>query len=272
MLVAIGTGKSKISIMIENFLTEQLAKIGLKQEEFSEILIRLLDYGVICRDESQVEAMLYDRYLQCDSLVEDYLRVLAMRIQHNKQFAFIRVYPPGADVPGMIDEENSPFSGGFRSRPTQQEVAVILVLREEYEKALREGQVDEKGNVMLSLEGLAIAMNNLLKRNLPEGQVERKRLFVRLRQLRLIQFNMDDELESEESWLSIQPSITSFVSEQVLNGLMGDTVLTEENQQPEKDTIVASALFDDTALAGTSLEDNTVEDSTLNDNEDQERQ
>jgi hypothetical protein len=248
--------------MIENFLTAQLEKSGLKQEEFSEILIRLLDYGVICREESQVEATLYDRYLQCDALVEDYLRVIGVRIQHNRQFAFIRVYPPGAEIPGMMDEENSPFNSGFRSRPSQQEIAVILVLRTEYEKALREGQVDEKGQVMISLEALAIAINNLLKRNLPEGQVERKRLFTRLRQLRLLQFNMEDELDSNESWLSIQPSITSFVTDEVLSGLMGDTPLTEAeavehtNENASKnvtknitksvaESIVASTLFAD---------------------------
>ncbi|HEY7886013.1 MAG TPA: DUF4194 domain-containing protein, partial [Cellvibrionaceae bacterium] len=187
--------------MLDNYLTEQLQPLNLSGEEFSEILIRLLDYGVLCRDENQTEAALYDRYLQCARLVEDYLAVIGMRIQHDRQFAFVRVYPPGAIIPGMADDDSSPFNSGFRVRPSQQEVMVILVLRTEYQKSLREGQVDEKGRAMLSLEGLAIAMNNLLKRSLPEGLVERKNLFRRLRQLRLIQFNVDDELDSDESWI-----------------------------------------------------------------------
>ena len=204
---------------IEEFLTEQLKPSGLKQEEYSEVLIRLLDYGVIGRNESQVEATLYDRYVQCEQLVEDYLRVLGMRVAHDRQFAFVRVYPPGSQVPGLMDDENTPFNGGFRQRPTQQEVAVILVLRVEYEKALREGQVDDKGQVFISIEALAIALNNLVKRNLPEGKQERKTLFARLRQLRLIQFNLEDELDSDESWLCIQPTIMSFVSQAVLDTL-----------------------------------------------------
>jgi hypothetical protein len=209
--------------MIEDYLTEQLHSIDLKPHEFSEVLIRLLDYGVISRSESQVEATLYDRFVQCEALVEDYLRVIGMRCQHDRQFAFVRIYPPGAEVPGMLDDENTPFNSGFRTRPTQQEVAVILVLRAEYEKSLREGQVDEQGQVFISLEALAIAINNLLKRSLPESQVERKRLFTRLRQLRLIQFNIDEELDSDESWLSIQPSITSFVTDSALAALLPDT-------------------------------------------------
>lgn len=209
--------------MLDDYLTEQLQPLGLSREEFSEVLIRLLDYGVLSRDESQTEAALYDRYLQCSAQVEDYLSVLGVRLQHDRQFAFVRLFPPGARIPGLPDDDAAPFNGGFRVRPSQQEVAVILVLRTEYQKSLREGQVDEKGRAMLSLEGLAIAMNNLLKRSLPEGQVERKNLFRRLRQLRLIQFNLDDDLDSDESWLSIQPGITSFVSDEVLSTLLGES-------------------------------------------------
>lgn len=208
--------------MLDDYLSEQLAPLNLTREEFSELLIRLLDYGVLSREESQTEAALYDRYLQCSGLVEDYLAVLGVRLQHDRQFAFVRLFPPGATIPGMADDDKSPFNSGFRVRPSQQEVAVILVLRTEYQKSLREGQIDEKGRAMLSLEGLAIAMNNLLKRPLPEGQVERKNLFRRLRQLRLIQFNMDEDLDTDESWLSIQPGITSFVSDEVLETLLGD--------------------------------------------------
>lgn len=208
----------------DDFLNDALSSANLTRNEFSELVIRLLDYGVLNRDENQTEAQLYDRYLQCASLVEQYLGVLGVRIQHDRQFAFVRIYPPGAEVPGIADDDSGPFNTGFRVRPSQQEVALILVLRAEYQKSLREGQVDEKGRAMLSLEGLAIAMNNLLKRSLPEGLGERKQLFRRLKQLRLIQYHLEDELDSDESWLSIQPSITSFVSDDVLQALAtGDT-------------------------------------------------
>ncbi|WP_020209095.1 DUF4194 domain-containing protein [Gilvimarinus chinensis] len=211
----------------EESINDALATTNISRHEFSELLIRLLDYGVLSRDESQTEAQLYDRYLQCQGLVEEYLNLIGVRIQHDRQFAFVRIFPPGAEIPGVADDDNSPFNAGFRVRPSQQEVAVILVLRAEYQKSLREGQVDEKGRAMLSLEGLAIAMNNLLKRNLPEGLGERKQLFRRLKQLRLIQYHVEEELDSDESWLSIQPSITSFVSDGVLQSLMNtDTAPT----------------------------------------------
>ncbi|WNO10827.1 DUF4194 domain-containing protein [Teredinibacter sp. KSP-S5-2] len=217
--------------MLDAYIEEQLKTLNISRNEFSELVIRLLDYGVICRNESQIEATLYDRFLSCMELVESYLSFIAVRLQHDKQFAFVRVYPPGSQVPGLADENDQPFNGGFRTRPTQQEVAVILVLRAEYEKSLREGQIQDDGCSLLSLEGLAIAMNNLLKRTLPESLVERKNIFRRLRQLRLIQFNSEDDLEGDEGWIKIQPAITSFVTDEVMQTLGGDELVEEKNKQ-----------------------------------------
>ncbi len=205
--------------MIEEYLQPKLQALGLSLESFSELTLRLLDYGVIHREESQIEAQLYDRFLQCHELVEDYLAILHLRLQHDRQFAFVRVFPPGAEVPGLADNDSGPYNAGLRYRPSQQEVALILVLRVEYENALREGRVDDRGCVMIAFEAVTFAMKNLLKRNLPENALERKALFKRLRQMRLIRFNQEDAFESGESWLSIQPDITSFVTAEALGEL-----------------------------------------------------
>ena len=205
--------------MFSEKIEEELSELGISADEFSQLLIRLLDYGVLCRDESQIESLLYDRYLQCSDLVEDYLDIIKIRIQHDSRFSFVRIFPPGAVAPGMTDDDHSAFNSGFRQRPSQQEVALILVLRVEYEKALRDGQVDDKGCVMLALEGLAIAYKNLLKRPLPDTASERKSLFKRLRQLRLIRYDTEHELDFAEGWIIIHPSITRFVNDEVLANL-----------------------------------------------------
>ena len=205
--------------MIADAIKELLKPLNITMDEFSELIIRLLDYGVITRDKSQVEAKLYDRFVQCEELVEDYFAITRVRLQHDIKFCFIRVYPPGSAVPGMIDVDDTAFNGGFRVKPSQQDIAAILVLRVEYEKSLREGQVDDKGCVLIPLEGLAISHKNLLKRPLPENHTERLGIFKRLRQLRLIDFNIDDNLNLNDSWISVQPSITSFVSDEVLSVL-----------------------------------------------------
>lgn len=221
-------------------IERELDKQGLKTTEFSELLVRLLDYGVICRDESQIEQQLYDRYVRLEELVADYLSLLEIRIQHDKRFQFVRLYPPGAQVPGLVDEESYQGGQAFRSRLNQNEVALILVLRAQYDKALREGMVDEQGCVMASLEAISIAMKNLLKRNLPEHLTERKQLFRRLKQLRLIQVSNDDSLTDNDTWLRIRPMIMSYVSDQVLSELIAVDSSVEAPVAAEEEVAVTA--------------------------------
>lgn len=204
-------------------LEQRLAEQGISVNEYSELLIRLLDYGVLCRDESQIEQQLYDRYLRIEELVAEYLAVLGIRLLHDRRFQFVRLCPPGADVPGI--ESQTGFAGqlAFRDRLSQSEVALVLVLRTEYDKALRTGSLDDQGCAPTSLESVAIAMDNLLKRQLPDQMTERKQLFRRLRQRRLIHWQQDDQLTDGDSWLRIRPIIMSYVSDAVLAALGSKT-------------------------------------------------
>ncbi|MFT4906563.1 MAG: hypothetical protein ACI978_000628 [Oleispira sp.] len=235
-----------------HFIEQKLEKQGLDRRELSELLIRLLDYGVICRDESQIEQQLYDRYLRLEEIIADYLELIGVRVQHDKRFQFIRLYPPGAQIPGVQDEPNAIQSPGLRMRLNQNEVALILVLRAQYDKALREGQVDEQGCVMVSLESLSIAIKNLLKRTLPDNMTERKQLFRRLKQLRLIQIANEDRLDDGDMWMRIRPMIMSYVSEQVLADLI-------ENEQ----TAIEAADDEETEVAVTAIENSDVEGSEI---------
>ncbi|WP_105103961.1 DUF4194 domain-containing protein [Microbulbifer pacificus] len=213
--------------MIEQALEEALTQCRLTHNEFSELLVRLLDYGVICRDESNVETVLYDRFQRCERLIREWIAPLGLRLQHDSRFQFIRVYPPGAEVPGMPDQEE-PHHGGFRARLTQQEVAAILVLRVEYDKSLREGQVDDQGCVALTLEALEFGMRNLLKMSLPDKQVERKLLLKKLRQLRLVQFLGEDSEAVVDTLLRVRPTIAQFVSESALEQLLNESEKVNE--------------------------------------------
>jgi len=249
-----------------HFIEQQLEKQGLDSRELSELLIRLLDYGVICRDESQIEQQLYDRYLRLEEIVADYLQLIGVRVQHDKRFQFIRLYPPGAQIPGVQDEPNAVQSPGLRMRLSQNEVALILVLRAQYDKALREGQVDEQGCVMVSLESLSIAIKNLLKRTLPENMTERKQLFRRLKQLRLIQIANEDRLDDGDMWMRIRPMIMSYVSEQVLADLVEVdlAVEAEAEAQGEAETEAVSESEDtieQEAEADTEAEETQIEET-----------
>jgi len=223
------------------FVDRYLEKQGVSANEFSELLIRLMDYGVLCRDESQKEQLLYDRYLRLESLVQDYLGLLCIRIQHDARFQFVRLYPPGSQVPGMANENDPPFKSGLRSRLNKSEVELVLVLRSQYEKSLKEGLVDENGCATVSLEAMNIAMKNLLKKSLPANITQRKDLFRSLKQLRLIQYRKEEDIESGEAWVRVRPMIVSYVSEQVLDALqplVNKEVVMEKDGGGEVDTQV----------------------------------
>lgn len=202
---------------------ERLQSENLRRDEWLELLQRLLDYGVICRDESQVEADLYDRFVRLEGLVDEYLALMGVRLHHDPRFQFVRLIPPGARVPGLDDETDAPFNGGLRARLNQAEVALILTLRTEYDKALRDGQIDEQGCATLSMEALVLALKSLLNRTLPDNLTERRQLFKRLRQLRVIRQAADADFTSTESWIKVRPMIVNLVNNQLIEELLSGT-------------------------------------------------
>ncbi len=216
--------------MLTDLLAQQLEAENVTVTDFKELVIRLMNYGVLCRDESQTEQQLYDRYLRIADWVDDYLALSGVRVHHDSRFGYLRLYPPASRVPGMEDEEESAFGGSLRARLGQQEVALVLVLRIQYDKALREGNVDEYGYVAESIESLSIALKNTLGRTLPETKTERRYLFQRLRQLRLIQYRQDQELDSGEAWLKIHPMIVSFVNDEALMALENDAPVGDSSE------------------------------------------
>ncbi|NHN36354.1 DUF4194 domain-containing protein [Pseudomaricurvus alcaniphilus] len=205
--------------MLTDYIEERLDKAGLSLRDYQELCLRLLNYGVLCRDESRVEQQLYDLYVRISELVDEYLGMVGIRVFHDRRFAYVRLYPPGARVPGMEDAEQGAFSSGLRSRLRQDEVALLLVLRQLYDKALREGQLDDNGYVTESIESIGIAIRNQLGRSLPEKVTDRKRVFERLRKLRLIQYRQEQDLDVGDAGLKIHPMIVAFVSEEALAAL-----------------------------------------------------
>lgn len=220
--------------MITNIIEQQLEKENISLNEFRELIIRLLNYTVLCRDESQIEQQLYDRYLRISDLIKEYLSMMDVRVLHDTRFEYIRLYPPSSQVPGMDEEENTAFSGGLRARLSQQEVALILILRLQYDKALREAQVDDEGYVTESFEAINIAMKNIIGRTLPDKPTERRQLFNRCKKLRLIDYRHEDDVLKAEAWLKIHPMIVGFVNDEALQALESAPVMLGNNAQEEK--------------------------------------
>lgn len=204
---------------LNHYLQQRLEDSGISLDELRELLVRLLNYGVLCREENQTERELYDRLLRVEELVREQLELYGIALHLDRRFEYVRLLPPGSQLPGMKGASEQAFSGGLRARLSQHEVALLLVLRVQYDKALREGKLDERGFVTESFESLGIAMKNLLGRPLPDRITERKRLFQHLKQLRLIEFHQEEDIDNTESWLRIHPMIIDFVGSDAITAL-----------------------------------------------------
>jgi hypothetical protein len=219
------------------YLEERLESANVSLDEFRELAIRLLNYGVLVRDESQTERELYDRFVRIEELMAETLDVYGLGVHHDRRFEYVRVYPPGSSMPGMDKAEEHAFGGSLRARPTQAEVALMLVLRAQYDKAVREGKLDERGFATEPLEAISLAMKNWLNRSLPEKLLERRRVFQRLKQLRLIDYRSEEDLDQSEAWLRIHPMIVEFVGQSAIDALNGSmdgsaTAATESAHVP----------------------------------------
>jgi hypothetical protein len=204
---------------LNDFLEKRLEPSGVSLDELRELLIRLLNYGVLTRAESQTERELYDRFVRIEEIVQEVLGLYGIEPHHDRRFEYVRLYPPGSRTPGMDQAEDQAFGGSLRARLSQNEVALILVLRAQYDKAVREGRIDERGYASEPLEAVGLAMKNWLNRSLPDKATDRKRLFQRLRQLRLIEYRTEEELEQTEAWLRIHPMIVDFVSTDAIDAV-----------------------------------------------------
>jgi hypothetical protein len=204
---------------LTEYLERRLDSSAVSPDELRELLIRLMNYGVLVRGDSQTAREMYDRLVRVEALAGEVLALHGIELHHDRRFEYVRLYPPGSRTPGMDQAEDQAFGGSLRARLSQNEVALILVLRAQYDKAVREGKIDERGYATELLEAISLAMKNWLSRSLPEKATERRAVFRRLRQLRLIEYREEDDLDQSEAWVRIHPMIVDFVSTDAIDAL-----------------------------------------------------
>ncbi len=204
---------------LQSYIEQRLEQSAVTPDQLQELLVRLLNYGVLVRDDSQTVRELYDRFVRIEELVTEILALQAIQVHHDRRFEYLRLYPPGSRTPGMDYAEEHAFGGSLRARLTQNEVAVVLVLRAQYDKAVREGKIDGRGYAAEPLEAIGLALKKWLNRSLPERLSDRREVFRRLKKLRLIDYHEDDDLEQTEAWIRIHPMIVDFVGADAIEAL-----------------------------------------------------
>ncbi len=218
--------------MIE-YIEKSLDKQNLKLERFQEIVSRLLAWGLIVRDEDGVEQRLYDDARRIEELLREYFSLAGFRLMHDMKNEFFRLYAPGAQIPGVADDEFEP-QPSLRSKLSADFVAAALALRFLFQQGLAEGggRLTDKGEVLIRFEELAATQQTQLKRPLPETAGDREKLIKDLKRHRLIHIGSSFTLEDEDAFIAIRPTILGIISEDALvAALEAEGMAEEEGEQ-----------------------------------------
>lgn len=214
---------------------DQLAVANIKAERFREIVIRLLSYGIVVRDEDRTEQLLYDDIRRVETLVEDYFEVAGFLLHHDSTNQFYRLYAPGAVVDGLPQDTMEP-APSLRARVTPDFVAAALALRFLYQNKLNNGDIQSQGEALISFEELAATMQTQLKRALPSGSTDKMALLAELKRHRLLRYAAGFSIADEDALLAIRPTILGIVNNDALAAALdADGVIEQENTVAEAD-------------------------------------
>lgn len=210
-------------------ITEQLERQNLKLERFKEITSRLFAWGIIVREEDGVEQRYYDDARRIEALLADYFALAGFRLVHDLKNEFFRLYAPGAQIPGLADDEFD-AQPSLRSKLSADFVAAALTLRFLFQQGLAEGggRLTDSGEVLIRFEELAATQQTQLKRLLPELSGDRERLIKELKRHRLIHIGANFSFEDEDAYIAIRPTILGIISEDALAAALEVEGVAEE--------------------------------------------
>lgn len=206
---------------------DQLALVNMKHERFRELVTRLFSYGVIVRGEDRTEQALYDDARRIQQLLEDYFDLAGFLLHHDTTNQFYRLYAPGAVVDGL-PEDTLEAVPSLRARVSADFVAAALALRFLYQNKLNSGDIQPQGEVLISFEELAVALQTQLKRPLPSGATEKMQLLAELRKHRLLSYSPTFSIADEDALLAIRPTILGIVSNDAMSAALDTDGVVEQ--------------------------------------------
>ena len=204
-------------------LTESLEKslektnTSVDLNRFKEISIRLLGSNVLVYGDSQVETQMYNDAVKVEHLIEDYFSLIGCRLLHDSSTKHFRLYPPGASIPGIHDDDIQ--SGSLRERLSQHEIIMLLILRFHYDKSLNEGSIDDDNEAMVTMHDILLTAETQLNYELPQAKNDKYALIKKMKKFKLVRYPTDFDATSPDSWLSIRPMIVQFVSADAIEQL-----------------------------------------------------
>lgn len=224
---------------INSVIEPQLTEANIPPERFKVLAIQLLANGCLMREEGGAEKGMYDDALRVAALLHDYFSVIGMTLHHDMSTEVFRLYPPGAEAPGvtMVDE-TAEGTASIRQRIPADTVAALLALRCLFEEKLQRGAIETSGEALVTLEDLSATMNTQLRRPLPTNATDKTALLNDLKRLRVIRLSSTFSVQDPDAFIGIRPHVTTYVSNSALENALasnepqvdGDAESTEASE------------------------------------------
>lgn len=208
-------------ISIGQLVADELAVKGVRPEAFRQIIGRLLGLSILHRDDSTIERQLYDDAVRVEGLLNAWFDVGGFRLFHERHQSYFRLYPPGARVPGLPDEDDAQIVEAVRARLSADFVAACLALRLIYNEGLRQGTINDRSEAVVTVEYLNATLAAQARRPLP-ARTAREKLFADLKRARLIDYRADSEAEDADALIAIRGTILQFVSDAAVDAMLAD--------------------------------------------------
>lgn len=206
---------------IRSHIEERIDGTNVDCNEFGDIIIYLLNHGVIVRPnrgthsekDPQIEGTLYDKFVRVKEEAIDYLSIIGMGVYHNEEFQSIRVYAPDAKYP-HDNEEKEEGSSLMRFAINKDLSASLIICYALYEEKRNEGKLEDDFTAVVSQFEFMSAIGIMLgvDYDSTRGKVAKEEIYKALKRMRAINYNKEF-LSSTEAPLIIRPLIYDIVLE-----------------------------------------------------------
>jgi hypothetical protein len=217
--------------MLSDAYTEHLKAANIAQSRFSRIACELLGRGTIYRNANETHQRLYDDALRIKDALIEFWTLIGFRLLHDERTAYFQLFPPGAEVPGVQNDDEYEADAAVRRRVGPDLAALIILLRFLFDQKLTQGEIygDE---VPITIEEISVAMKSHLKRDLPAGAVERERLLRELRLRKLVRYGENAQISGSDGRIAILPTILTVVSRDVCASVVDSLKASPITQDP----------------------------------------
>lgn len=206
-------------------VSRTIAPTGVELREFGDLVIALMDRGVICREDSAAEKELYDRYIRCKSMVHDYVDILGIGVLHNEDFRSVRFYAPDANHPGGIPPEEP--SNQMRLSVNADLSAALIVCFLLHKQHTGEGHQQEDYSVIVNRDEFYTAHATLLSYDPKPHKTARDEVIRALGRLKAVTYHTDF-FDNDEYPIVIRPLIYDIVLEEAVEAALERLNETQE--------------------------------------------